>query len=185
MKSIPLPTKEYLSQCFRYEPWSGNLFWRHRPVDHFTGDGNRPAEWAAKSWNTRYAGSRALCSVTAQGYFSGSLNGRHVLSHRVIWKLVHGSEPDLIDHKNRDKSNNRIGNLRPADKRLNGRNTGLYRTNTSGVAGVSARAGGFQAAIRDISGKRKTKWFRTLPEAAAWRSEMEKSCGFPTMEIAA
>jgi hypothetical protein len=40
------------------------------------------------------------------------MNGRLFLAHRLIFELHHGRKPGLIDHINRDRSDNRIENLR-------------------------------------------------------------------------
>ena len=46
---------------------------------------------------------------------------RVILAHRLAWRLHYGEWPlFLIDHENRIKSDNRIGNLRPATKSQNG-----------------------------------------------------------------
>ena len=44
------------------------------------------------------------------------------LEHRMIFLMYHGTIPEMIDHINGDKSDNRIENLRPTNKSLNGLN---------------------------------------------------------------
>ena len=46
-------------------------------------------------------------------------------AHRVAWFLYHGEQPDVIDHINRDKTDNRIANLRNVSKRTNCLNRGI------------------------------------------------------------
>ncbi len=41
----PLPEQSYLNACFRYEPATGLLHWRERPVGHFK------TERDARAWN--------------------------------------------------------------------------------------------------------------------------------------
>lgn len=41
------------------------------------------------------------------------------LAHRVIWKMVYGTEPAEIDHRDGDPSNNRLSNLREATRSQN------------------------------------------------------------------
>jgi hypothetical protein len=159
---------------------SGQLLWLSRPAHHFEGEQRRDAAWLCSSWNARYAGKPALACEAANGYLTGTLNYQRVLAHRVIWKMVHGTEPDILDHINRRKSDNRLANLRDVTKSQNCRNTGLYASNKTGVPGVSPRSrGGFEAMVRDQSGKRMSKTFPTLAEAADWRFAMEKQFGYP------
>jgi len=49
----------------------------------------------------------------------------------------HGVVPEQLDHINRDTSDNRIENLRPANICQNARNRGLFSNNTSGCKGVA------------------------------------------------
>lgn len=129
-----LPPAEYLRQLFSYDLETGVLTWRVRPLEHFKSDRER------KRWNSRYAGTQA-----------GSLGGplHHIavwviiskksyLAHRLIWKLVSGTDPtEQIDHIDRCPTNNAWANLRQAtDSQQNG-NKGLMKTNTSGVRGVT------------------------------------------------
>ena len=77
-------------------------------------------------------------SLTNTGYFCIRINGRIYLSHRLAWLYMHGSLPKkLIDHINLDRKDNRISNLREATQSENMRNSGLKKSNTHGVKGVS------------------------------------------------
>jgi len=74
---------------------------------------------------------------TTDGYITISINNVEYLAHRLAWLYVHGELPDTgIDHKDLDKANNRISNLRTANKSQNAGNCGIYSHNTSGVKGV-------------------------------------------------
>jgi hypothetical protein len=48
--------------------------------------------------------------------------GLHLL-HRLIYEWHHGECPDLVDHKDKDHTNNRISNLRPNTKSGNMHNS--------------------------------------------------------------
>ena len=77
-------------------------------------------------------------TLHAEGYLTISINKKFYLVHRVVWFMHHGywTEND-IDHINRIRHDNRIENLREVSRSCNIRNSGNYKTNTSGVKGVS------------------------------------------------
>lgn len=63
---------------------------------------------------------------------------KKVRLHRVVMNMIEDKdEGKIIDHINRDKSDNRKCNLRIVSHETNNRNTGMYCHNTSGVKGIS------------------------------------------------
>lgn len=58
------------------------------------------------------------------------------LEHRVVWELAHGIVPKELDHKNRNKTDNRLGNLRPATHMDNRQNMTVTAASKSGVKGL-------------------------------------------------
>lgn len=73
-----------------------------------------------------------------EGYWQITIEGRKYLAHRLAWLYVHGEWPKgELDHENLDRCDNRLGNLRPASRAQNSRNTAIRSTNTSGFKGVS------------------------------------------------
>lgn len=137
MAAKPLPPQEVLRQLLRYEPETGKLFWKERPVGMFTATESRTQSHAQAHWNARHAGKEAMIGNHNTGYKWGRIFGRPYLAHRVIWKLVHGYDPaEQIDHINGDRSDNRISNLREASALENGKNGGMRRNNSSGYKGV-------------------------------------------------
>lgn len=120
-------------------------------------------------------GSTALAgmpvgTVDGKGYLHVSIAGRFYRVHRLIFLMVHGWLPERIDHRDRNKLNNRIENLRPCTQKGNNGNSGLHRHNTSGFRGVSlnSRSGKWHAQIK-INGKQTYLGRFESPEEAARR----------------
>ena len=63
------------------------------------------------------------------GYLIVSVKGSPFKAHRVIYKLFHGVDPKnkVVDHRDGDKCNNRIDNLRCVTHRANILNTEQQR----------------------------------------------------------
>ena len=57
-----------------------------------------------------------------EGYPMVTISRRMYFAHRLAWLYVYGEWPSLVDHINRDKSDNRIKNLRIATNQENCRN---------------------------------------------------------------
>lgn len=78
--------------------------------------------------------------LTEKGYVRFGLQGKQYMVHRVVWCLHFGDMPNLqIDHKDRDKTNNRIENLRVVSNSENAQNHIKVRKNnkSSKFLGVS------------------------------------------------
>jgi hypothetical protein len=71
------------------------------------------------------------------GYVIISVDNNQYYLHRLVWLYVNGSFPSKqIDHINRDRSDNRICNLREVTSGQNKQNTNLRIDNKSGAKGV-------------------------------------------------
>ena len=113
------------------------------------------------------AGDVAGC-LRGDGYINMIVNGRRGLAHRFAWFYVHGQWPaDMIDHRNGQRSDNRIENLREADNTLNSQNMRAAKpSNATGFLGVSRGKDGLFNAQIGVNGK--THWlgkFATPEEA--------------------
>lgn len=147
MARLIMPLREYLRECFDYDPETGVATWRERPRAHFSND----SSW--KRWQTWLVGRPATSSRHKAGHLRITLDGQLWMAHRLIWKWVTGNDPGPdIDHWDRDPSNNRWKNLRDADRSRNRMNS--TSTNRHGFKGVYLPRGGklYRAQIR-VSGK--------------------------------
>lgn len=106
--------------------------------------------------------------VMANGYRDIIIDRQHHKAHRLAWLYVYGVWPtNLIDHKDRDKLNNKINNLRDATNSQNQACRLVQKNSTLGVKGVSHRGNRYRASIR-ISGKQTFLGsFTTISAASA------------------
>lgn len=126
-----LPDMETLNALLTYDDATGALTWRDRGPSSFA-EGYGAMQGAR--WKARYAGRPA--GGMAGGYHRVMIDGKHHLSHRIIWKMKMGEDPIFIDHIDGNKSNNRLENLRNVEHVVNMKNKSLYRNNKSGFPGV-------------------------------------------------
>jgi hypothetical protein len=79
---------------------------------------------------------KAAGTVRPDGYKKITLGGVQYYAHRLAWLYVHGVSPDVIDHIDRNPSNNAIHNLRSVTHAENMQNASPRCDNTSGHRGV-------------------------------------------------
>jgi hypothetical protein len=153
-------TIKTLRECLRED--EGRLFWLARPREHFA----RRREWLR--WNGRYAGQEAGCP-DPEGYWYVKVGRKRFRRCVLVWALYHGARPaSTIDHKDRDRTNDRLDNLRLATKSQNGCNRSMHKNNTSGFKGVSFfRQQQRWAAQIQVSGRNRLLGFYATPGEAA------------------
>lgn len=118
-------TQEYVRERFDYN--GSHLVWKKREIRNNYN----------YSWNTKFAGKRAGTLDKKEGYYRILLDKKIYAEHQLIWLWIKGTWPkEEIDHINRNRSDNRIENLREATKYENQQNRTLQHNSTSGYTGV-------------------------------------------------
>lgn len=151
-------TAEYLRSILHYDPATGIFTLK-------VGSANQ-----VKAGNI--AGS-----PTGLGYLQIKLQSRNYKAHRLAWLYVYGEWPeDQLDHINRNRSDNRIANLRDVSHKQNGQNRSKRSDNTSGHPGICwhKQNSKWRARIKHNQKLTHLGYFENLEEAIAARKAAEK-----------
>ena len=107
------------------------------------------------------AGSR-----NASGYWSIMIDYRGYLAHRLAWFYMYGEWPEALDHINRNRSDNRIGNLRIATQAENKCNA-KHPPNSSGLQGANwdHQRGMYRVRVSFKRRRRDFGYYKTALEA--------------------
>lgn len=172
-------TQKEIKELLHYDPDTGLVYWRERGEKWFSANRIFSADQMMRGWNSRWAGVEAFTAITDTGYKQGSILGKHIKAHRIIWLLVHGKMPIEIDHINGIRTDNRMCNMRSVTRKVNAKNLQIKSDNTSGIIGVYfiERTGKWVSSIT-VDGVKKTKTFRTLYAASYHRHSMNINNGF-------
>ncbi len=134
-----------LRQWYDYDPDTGRFWRKQRPKVHPGLAGN----------------------VNSNGYMVMKVDGYDYKAHRLVWLYVFGEWPrQEVDHKDGDRANNRLANLRDISPSHNQQNRrSAARHNATGLLGVRKSGRGFSAVI-SVDGQ--TRYLGTLatPEVA-------------------
>lgn len=173
----PLPTQKYLLECLDYKEETGELFWKERPLEHFSSGKYPERNW--KAWNSNYSGTQAF-KVNNHGYYSGTLDSTVFLAHRIIYKLIHGVDPDRVLHAKGETLNNCLENISSGSHSLNMLDKKKYKNCKSGVMGVTWHTRDEVWAVRIRINKKETHlgYFDDLQEAIAVRKAAEVQYGY-------
>jgi len=150
MKKIQLPSQKRLKELFTYNKSTGKLYYK------------------ISTKHSINVGDIAGC-LGSHNYLQIKINRKSYLVHRIIWKLIHNEEPNIIDHIDGNKLNNRIKNLRSVTQTANLCNRNKPKKNSkSGYIGVSwhIRANRWQANINVNSKDTHLGLFDTAEEAS-------------------
>lgn len=124
------------------------------------------------TFDRRFAGKRAgNIQIDTKGYKSRNIGygGKLYKEHRLAMLYMNGCLPDmLVDHINRDATDNRFCNLRMTTISGNHKNVTMLKNNTSGATGVvwDKESNRWRAAYK-VDGKNKhIGRFNTIAEAS-------------------
>ena len=157
-------TQDELKQHLHYNPETGVFTWRDR--SGLTNVGHNV--------NCRTKG-KVAGSINKSGYWRILLHGKTYRAHRLAWLYMYGRLPEILDHIDGDKLNNRIANLREVTPIENARNLSKTKRNTSGVLGVHFNSADqvWVANIGVNGGRVHGGRFKTKEEAVARRKDLE------------
>jgi hypothetical protein len=125
-------TAERLRELLIYAPETGRFYWRASRGSAAAG---------TEAGNADRDGYRVIC-----------IAGVRHFAHRLAWLHVHGEHPSReIDHRNGNRADNRIANLRESSRVQNARNA--TRRNPSGFKGVRRNRRKWRAEIC-VNGRR-------------------------------
>ncbi len=136
MKLSALPDQDFLRKILSYDQHTGKLVWRERQPGLTMPSGAVVDHHSAISWNAKNA-RREAASKSGEGYFRIKIEKMNYKVHRVIWKMTYGHDPEIIDHINGDRSDNRLCNLRSCTVAQNSQNKLVLASGSSRFRGVS------------------------------------------------
>jgi len=159
---------ELMRKHFSYNSETGRITHKPRDLD-------RPLN---SRFNNKFAGTFADDYTRPTGYRIIGLFHNYTSAHRVAWAIYYGKCPGNfeIDHINRDKSDNRICNLRLATRSQNSMNVPAQKNNSSKLKGAhwNSRTGKYRSKIM-LNGKEHfLGYFTTAEEASAAYAEASK-----------
>ena len=152
-----LPSQDYLNSILEYR--DGLLYWKVK----FT-----------RSINI---GDQAG-NLSKRGYIVLGINKKSYLLHIIVWKMLTGNNPEFeIDHINRNKTDNRIENLRDGTNGINQRNKSKYKNNndTPNIMKIGKK---FYFRIHNLNNKRETHICNSLLEAEQLRTIKFEEYGY-------
>lgn len=125
------PDFEKFNELLRYDKETGLLWWKQPKPGRQLG---------------APAGSK-----DKKDYIRIMINYRMYAAHRLAWLLYYGEWPKgVIDHIDRDCSNNKISNLRDTDHSTNMRNAKAKKDNKTGVRGISEHKGMYALRLQGV-----------------------------------
>lgn len=143
-------TAQRLREVLDYDPATGVFTWT-----------------AWRNYGKAQAGVVAGSTMPV-GYVQIRVDYRRYYAHRLAWFYVHGGWPEVIDHINGNRADNRIANLRSVSQQVNMQNIRVTR-NKLGFPGVTLhhQSGLYNAAIKVNKVKKSLGYYQTPEQAHA------------------
>jgi hypothetical protein len=152
-------TQEILLENFRYDEATGDLYWKVKRA-------------------SKTDLSKPISCKNKDGYIQvgTKLSGKskNYVAHRLIWMMVYGTTPKFIDHKDRDRSNNKISNLREATHQQNMQNRKKRADSSSNYKGVRQYGNGWVATFQRDGERCYLGYFKNEIDAANAYKEFAK-----------
>lgn len=161
-------TAERLRELLHYDPDTGALTWKSRPLSDFK-DGKRlKAITIWRKWHATFAGYVAGCIRYTDKMHVVRVDDVLYCAHQLAWLYMTGEwQESEIDHIDLDRSNNRWSNLRPATRRQQMGNRRVLPMSGTGFKGVEKRWNRYRAYINCEGQRRRLGQFDTPEEASA------------------
>jgi HNH endonuclease len=119
----PMLTHDRLKELLSYDPKTGLFTWN---LDR----------------NERIKKGEQAGTIDHKGYVRIRIGNKKYRAHRLAYLYMTGEWPTtILDHINRNRSDNKWSNLRPVTERYNYYNASDNRNNSSGVRGVHWQKG--------------------------------------------
>ncbi len=157
---------EELRERLDYDEKTGKFTWRY-------------CHSMPQAWIGRWAGKPAFTYVDKSGYVLATFNHVNLRAHRVAFAMVHGYWPEIVDHINGNRADNRIVNLRAITGSQNQINKTLPANHPTGVAGVTKlKSGKWKAEIKYKNRRHYLGTYSSFDEAVNARKKAEEKHGF-------
>jgi len=127
---------------------------------------------------SKETGERVSRLYKGESYYKISCGrNQKIYEHRAIWFLTHGRWPEVIDHINGNRLDNRLENLRECTPKENARNRNVNQQNRKHPLprNVYKQEGGRFKVLISVEGKAKhLASFTTVEEAARFAEQVRK-----------
>lgn len=108
---------------------------------------------------------------TSKDYYYILIDGNRYALHRYLMNAHLSGHEVVVDHINRNPSDNRLSNLRITNHSGNNCNRGLMSNNSLGIKNIGLTKYGTYRVQISLKEKKHSKTFKTLEEAIKWRNE--------------